>query len=478
MALVVFLHASSAWAAATLMGVVRENQLGGDLVRNVSVSALGANPVVTGADGQFVLHFPQRKPGENVSIGVSRNGWVVVNDIQLNRALPANASQSPLEILIAKAAERETWALQFYRLQGERVVDARYKKELAAAGLEERARLLREHDQARAQADELARQLATRPAGSGGEDYQKAASLFLDGKINKALEILSEERLKQQGADAKKLHEDTMRSWLLRGQLLAVKFDFDGATRAYDEAVAFAPSSYEAWFAYSFFHQRQNHFKESHWGYKEALSLARASGKKEVVARALNNLGNLHGDEKRMAEARKAYKEALKIRCALAQQNSNVYLPDLAVTLNNLGVLHRDENRMAEARGVFKEALKIQRDLAQQNPDVYLPAVATTLNNLGLLHYAENRMAEARDVFKEALKIQRDLAQQNPDVYLPAVATTLNNLGLLHYAENRMAEARKAYKEALKIYRTFAQVAPAAYEPDVRRVQTNLDALP
>jgi hypothetical protein len=208
-ALVLFFQASWVLAAATLMGVVRENQVGGNLARNVSVSALGANPVVTGADGQFVLHFPQRQPGEDVSIDVSRSGWVVVNDIQLKRALPANGAQSPLEVLIARAAEREAWALQFYRLQGERVVDARYRKELAAAGLEERARLLRERAQARAQVDELARQLASRPAGSGGEDYQKAASLFLDDKINEALDILSEERLKRQAADAKKLHEDS-----------------------------------------------------------------------------------------------------------------------------------------------------------------------------------------------------------------------------------------------------------------------------
>lgn len=207
--------------------------------------------MTTGVDGQFVLHFPQRQPGEDVSIDVSRKGWVVVNDIQLKRALPANAAQSPLEILIARAAEREAWALQFYRLQGERVVDARYRKELAAAGLEERARLLRERDQARVQADELARQLATRPVGSGGENYQKAASLFLDGKINEALDILSEERLKQQAVDAKKLQEDTLRSWLLRGQLLAVKFDFNVAARAYKEAVEFAPGSFDAWFAYS-----------------------------------------------------------------------------------------------------------------------------------------------------------------------------------------------------------------------------------
>src|SRR5690348_98624 len=99
-ALVLLFQASCVLAAATLMGVVRENQVGGSLVKNVSVSALGANPVTTGADGQFLLHFPQRQPGEDVSIDVSRNGWVVVNDIQLKRPLPANPSQSPLEILI------------------------------------------------------------------------------------------------------------------------------------------------------------------------------------------------------------------------------------------------------------------------------------------------------------------------------------------------------------------------------------------
>lgn len=71
LALVVFFQASSAWAAATLMGVVRENQMGGDLAKNVSVSAQGANKTTTDGDGQFVLYFPQRQPGEDVSIGVS-----------------------------------------------------------------------------------------------------------------------------------------------------------------------------------------------------------------------------------------------------------------------------------------------------------------------------------------------------------------------------------------------------------------------
>jgi tetratricopeptide (TPR) repeat protein len=286
----------------------------------------------------------------------------------------------------------------------------------------------------------LARQLTTRPADSGGEDYQKAAALFLEGRMDEALEILSEERLKQQEKDAKKQLEDakkrqddTLHSWLLRGQLLAVKFDFDGASRAYGEAVKFVLDSFDAWFAYSLFHQEQVRFREAREGYEKALCLARASGKDE----------------------------------------------DVAMTLNNLGNLHRNENRMAEARQAFEEALKIHRKLAQKNPDVYLPDVAMTLNNLGVLHLNENRMTEARQAYEESLKIRRKLAEKNPDVYLPKVAVTLNNLGNLHLAEKRMADARAAYEEALSlsIYRTFAEVAPATYEPHVRLVQGNLDTL-
>jgi tetratricopeptide (TPR) repeat protein len=473
LALVLFFPPAHAWAAATLMGVVRENQLGGNVVRNVSVSAVGANPVKTGGDGQFVLHFPQHQPGEDVSIDVSRNGWVVVNDIQLKRQLPANTAQSPLEILIAKAAEREMWALQFYRLQGQHVVDAQYKRKLAGlegsntVGAEERERLLRERDQARALADELARQLATRPVGSGGSDYQKAASLFLEGRMDEALEILSEERLQRQMADARKLQEETVRNWLLRGYLLTVKFDFIAAARAYEKAVKFSPDSFFAWFAYSKFHQNQRHFKEAREGYGKALMLARASTSDENLAIILNDIGTLNQAENRLLEARQAYEEALKFLRVLAHKNPEVYMPLVAITLTNLGAAQRDGNRRNEARRAYEEALKILHDLAQKNPDIYLRVLIGTLNNLAVLNHDENRLAEARQMYEEMLQISRVLAQKNSNVYLPYVADGLRNLGGLQLQENRFIEARQSLEEALKISRTLAQKNLDAYLPDI-----------
>lgn len=207
------------------MGVVLENQIGGSPVKNVSITALGANQTTTGNDGQFSLRFAKHLPGEDVNIIVSRSGWVVVNDIQLERSLPANAARSPLKILICKTAEREQWTLQFYRLKGYQVADATYKKKLEgsnAAGVKERDRLLRERNQARTQIDEMARKLANRPADGMDVGYRNAMSLFLDGKIDEALDILSEERLREQAKDIKKKQKQIIQKWLLRGQMLAL----------------------------------------------------------------------------------------------------------------------------------------------------------------------------------------------------------------------------------------------------------------
>jgi tetratricopeptide (TPR) repeat protein len=255
--------------------------------------------------------------------------------------------------------------------------------------------------------------------------------LFFEGRINEALEILSEERLKRQTAEVKKQQEDVVRNWLLHGQMLAVKFDFDGAARTYKEAVEFSPGSFDAWFAYAFFHQGQNHFKEGRQGYEKALVLARASGKDEEVQRPSTTWASCTGMRtawrKREQLMRRRWKSA-------ASWRSRIRTP------------------------------------------TYL--VALPLYNLGLLYNEEKRMAEARADFEESLKIRRKLAQQNPDVYLPKVAATLYNLGILHRGGNRMVEARTAFEESLKIYRALEKAAPVAYEPYVRIVQDNLDELP
>jgi tetratricopeptide (TPR) repeat protein len=242
-------------AAATLKGVVLLNQVGGSPVLGVQVVADGANPTASDSTGRFLLGFPSRKPGDTARLIVVREGWVVVNDFQLERELPSDPDRRPLEIVISKAAEREQWALQFYRLKGREVAEGTYQRKLQelekahAATAQERERLIRERDQALAQADELARQLAAAKVGERSDTYQRALRLFLDGQLDAALSLLSEAQLTRQAERAKQAQTEVTQSYLLRGQLLVLKFQFDQAAQAYEEAIRWAPQSFDAWFS-------------------------------------------------------------------------------------------------------------------------------------------------------------------------------------------------------------------------------------
>src|SRR5438034_1509642 len=80
-------------AAAGLRGVVLTNELGGPPMANVEVSAVAGNPNNTGADGKFSFTFPNRNPGDTIRLIVRMEGYVVVNDIQLELTLPADPDE-------------------------------------------------------------------------------------------------------------------------------------------------------------------------------------------------------------------------------------------------------------------------------------------------------------------------------------------------------------------------------------------------
>jgi tetratricopeptide (TPR) repeat protein len=284
------------------------------------------------------------------------------------------------------SGEREQRRTEFYRLKNSQAVEQAYRAKLAklerrhAATVQERDRLLRERDAARNQVEEWASQAAAHKPDEVGGTYKEAFRLFVDGKTDAALQLLSDERLQQEVNQAQL--EQAVSGWLLKGQLLTTKFDYEGAGRAYDKAVTAAPGSAKAWLAYAYFHQRQNHFAKARQGYEKTLPLARRASDRALVADTLNKFGILNRDENRKAEARKDYEEALDIDRALAVQNPDVYRPHLARTLNKFGILNRDENRKAEARKAFEEALAIYRELTAREPATYQPRIQQVERNL------------------------------------------------------------------------------------------------
>src|SRR6266436_879703 len=471
---------SKAKADAVLRGVVLSNELGGPPIGNVEVSAVGANPNNTDANGVFTFTFPSKKPGETVRLIVRKQGYVVVNEIQLEVTLPADPQERPAILLLCKEGDREEMARRFYRLKLVAGADETYKKEAQHADPAELGKLQQERDQAKKAADKRAEEFAKQEPGVGSELYRKAMRLFLDGKVDEALVTLSDEKLRELSKAAKETKAEAgktteaIQAWLLKAQLFTVQFRFDDAEKAYQEAIDTSPESLKANFAFAHFNQELNRYDKARRAYARCLELARSKDDDGDIALTLNNLANLDKDQNRPETARKGYEEALKIYREFAQKNPDTYLSYVATILNNLAVLHADQNRMERARKEYEEALKIRRELAQKNADTYLPYVAAILNNLANLDSEQNRMEAARKEYEEALRIRGELAQKNPDTYLPDVAQTLYNLANLDGAQKRPEAARKKYEEALKIRRELAQKNPDTYLPDVAKTLGNL----
>src|SRR6266478_49544 len=474
---------SKVQAAATLRGVVLANGKGGPPMGNVVVSAVGGNTNNTGADGRFTLTFPDMNPGDTVLLTVSKEGYVVVNDIQLEWTLPAHPDARPAIFLMCKEGDREEMARRFYTLKSLEEIDKTYRKkfeEAQNASAAELAKLAQERDQAKEAAEKAAEGLAKQKPG-GSELYRTAMRLFLYGKVDQALVTLNDEKLrelskaaKERKAEAEKATQEAIQNWLLKAQLLTVQFRFDDGEKAYQEAIDTSPESFKANFAFARFNQQLNHYNKAISGYRQCLDLARHARNNDDIAVTLNNLALLERDQNRQEAAREEFEEALKMYRELAQKNPDTYLAYAAMTLNNLATLDQTQNRPEAARKGYEETLKICQELAQKNPDTYLDYVATTLNDLAILDRNQNRMEAARKEFEEALKINRELAQKNPDAYLPDVGGTLNNLAILDRNQNRMEAARKGYEEALTIYRELAQKNPDTYLADVAMTLNNL----
>jgi len=115
--------------AATIKGTIVLNEVGGQPIANVQIidSARTGGPWASGSDGGFTLDYPERHPGQRGQLVVNKEGYVVVNDLQLDLALPADPDARPLQIILCKEADREEMARRFYRLKSFEVIEETYQ---------------------------------------------------------------------------------------------------------------------------------------------------------------------------------------------------------------------------------------------------------------------------------------------------------------------------------------------------------------
>lgn len=390
-----FLMLASRLDAATLHGLIFLNEVGGQPMAGVQVGAVGVSQTISDTSGCFRLDFPTRQPGDTVTLTVHKDGYVVVNAIQLEYTLPSHPMEKPIQILLSTEPDREKMACQFYRLANRQAIEDEYQrrvKELEAAktaNAAELAQLRQERDQALNLVDQNAEEIARiKPNAILQQFYQ-----LQNRRTNKGLTVVASEtdRLRE---DKPRRDGDQMLTLASEGAATVSRINPEEMARLSEDA--------------------QRLFLDGK--IRESLTITRMLAK--------INLGS-------MDEARTACQATLVVCRDLAAKKPDAYLPDVAITLNTLGNLLTDQNHMDEAGAAYKEALALRRTLATTNPDTYLPDVASTLSSLGNLLGDQKRTDEARAALTESLTLYEQFAKQDPEQFEPCVKTVKRNLAEL-----------------------------------------------
>ena len=131
----------------------------------------GTNLYYFGSIREILLEFPHRRIGDTVRIIVKEEGYVVVNDVQLETVLPATPKLAT-DYYPCKEADREEMARRFYRLKSFDVIEETYQRkvrkfeETHQADATALASLQKERDQAKAAAEKSAEVLANAKPGT------------------------------------------------------------------------------------------------------------------------------------------------------------------------------------------------------------------------------------------------------------------------------------------------------------------------
>ena len=427
---------------------------------------------------------------------VKKEGYVVVNDVQLDLALPADPDANPLSIIICKEADREEMALRFYQLKGAQAVEITYQQKLKALEEENKsdaatiAKLQEERDQAKAGAEKSAAELAKNQPGQGSEMYQEAVRLYLDGKIDAAIALLDDDKLRRSAEQAEKTLTDAIQGWRLKANLFTLKFRFEEAEKAYETALHYinretnprlwAETEVDVGITHDELGIRveakagNEHLAAAITAYRSALEVYTREQLPQDWAMTQNNLGTALWDQaartegpkgaELLAQAVSAYRSALEVR-------TREQLPqDWAMTQNNLGIALWDQaartegpkgaELLAQAVSAYRSALEVST--REQLPQDW----ATTQNNLGIALWAQAARTEGpkgAELLAQAVSAYRSALEVYTREQLPQDwAMTQNNLGTALWDQaartegpkgaELLAQAVSAYRSALEVH--------------------------
>jgi tetratricopeptide (TPR) repeat protein len=163
-----------------------------------------------------------------------------------------------------------------------------------------------------------------------------------------------------------------------------------------------------------------------------------------ALSDSLSHLGDLLASQAEFEAAEKAYREAIQIQSATANDSRSQV--KLAIALYGLGTLLFQQGKYAEADRTLRQTLEWQHKLY----GVAHGDIARTLKDLARIINAEGDLHAAIPMMRSAVAMQRQLRGAEPH---PDLADALNDLGLLLEEDTDYDESEKMFVESLAMYR-------------------------
>jgi tetratricopeptide (TPR) repeat protein len=183
------------------------------------------------------------------------------------------------------------------------------------------------------------------------------------------------------------------------------------------------------------FYLLRRHFSEWRAVHEVALQAARSASDAAAETRGLINLGVVHREERRFADALACFEQSH----AIARNNGDAESQSLA--LMNLGVVHHGQGRSSEAIACYDHALALARDLGDAQ------IRAQTLLNLGNAEQDLGNFTDSETAYRTGI----ELARAHSDLHSEGVG--LMNLGALLQRARRPEDARVALERSLEVAR-------------------------
>lgn len=468
-----------------------------EYISNAYITAPNAKPATTDDSGTFELEFVGVEVGTDVKLTIEKTNYEVTDTtdlkVTLGKILPVRIYMALKgELLKAQTAIKNTSIETLHKERDALIAKLRASEQESREAIAELEERFNQEIADRFEAEELlynkvlslekklpefALNLASQNLDFANELYIKAYEYYISGDIEKAIEILDDEKLEQSYQEAVKNKAEgkglenigkevqerenlniarIINTVELKAKSYLLSFDFPKAIQAYEKIISmhkenqFDEEKLAYWYEITASVYLENgKYKTAFEYFHKSLSIREEilSPMHPDIATSNNNIAISYYDLGDYENALKYHHKAIKI----AEKVLHAEHPDLATYYNNIALTFNELENFKNAFKYHHKAIDIREKIDNKNPDLSI-----SYNNIALTYMA------LKD-YQNALMYQRRAI----DTILSNEILDPRHLDMASYYNNIAVTYRylKNYEDALKYFLKSINIREEILEP-------------